>query len=234
MRNFIDPLIVLCHRFVTGLLDGQQDKLRKMSMYSIAKTIGLPATFVELRHQATHEQLPSLSKLRSAVHNALAWIWDFYWKDLIPVANNTGEGSQSDPQKDLLVRYFREEDDTVKLGLQKQLQSWDEAALLRALADLAESTEEPQIILRALQLSRTVLEGGFDFTVTVTPGAPQTSKTRDLEVVRTELQVLNEELEATRVEPVEQPDDVSDEASSRSVGWTRYQGTWTPKPIGVV
>ncbi|KAI1195147.1 Las1-like-domain-containing protein, partial [Nemania serpens] len=222
-------------RFVTGLLDGQQDKLRKMSMYSIAKTIGLPATFVELRHQATHEQLPSLSKLRSAAHNALAWIWDFYWKDLIPVEDNPGEGSQSAPRKDLLVRYFREADDTEKLGLQKQLQSWDEAALLRTLADLAGSAEEPQIILRALHLSRTVLEGGSELTGTlmVTPGAPQIPKTRDLEVVRSELQTLNDEFEATRAESVEQPGDVSDEASNRSVGWTRYQGTWTPKPIGV-
>lgn len=207
-----------------------------MSMYSIAKTIGLPATFVELRHQATHEQLPSLSKLRSAAHNALAWIWDFYWKDLIPVEDNPGEGSQSAPRKDLLVRYFREADDTEKLGLQKQLQSWDEAALLRTLADLAGSAEEPQIILRALHLSRTVLEGGSELTGTlmVTPGAPQIPKTRDLEVVRSELQTLNDEFEATRAESVEQPGDVSDEASNRSVGWTRYQGTWTPKPIGVV
>ncbi|EGR52634.1 uncharacterized protein TRIREDRAFT_102383 [Trichoderma reesei QM6a] len=69
-------------RFVTGLLDGHQDKLRKQSMYSIAKNIGLPATFVELRHQATHEQLPSLAKLRSAARKALDWIWDYYWKHL--------------------------------------------------------------------------------------------------------------------------------------------------------
>ncbi|ORY71688.1 Las1-like-domain-containing protein [Pseudomassariella vexata] len=69
-------------RFVTGLLDSHQDKQQKQSMYSVAKTIGLPATFVELRHQCTHEQLPSLLKLRSAAHKSLAWIWDYYWKHL--------------------------------------------------------------------------------------------------------------------------------------------------------
>ncbi|EWG48113.1 hypothetical protein FVEG_08017 [Fusarium verticillioides 7600] len=69
-------------RFVTGLLDGHQDKQRKQSMYSIAKTIGLPATFVELRHQSTHEQLPSLAKLRTAAKKALLWIWEYYWKQL--------------------------------------------------------------------------------------------------------------------------------------------------------
>jgi len=73
---------------VTGLLDSQQDKQKKQSMYSLAKTIGLPATFVELRHQATHEQLPSLLRLRGAAKKALSWIWDFYWKDLV-LANDT-------------------------------------------------------------------------------------------------------------------------------------------------
>ncbi|KAK3501609.1 Las1-like protein [Neurospora crassa] len=69
-------------RFVTGLLDSHQDKQRKMSMYGVAKSVGLPATFVELRHQATHEQLPSLTRLRTAAKKGLEWIWDYYWKHL--------------------------------------------------------------------------------------------------------------------------------------------------------
>lgn len=51
-------------------------------MYGVAKSVGLPATFVELRHQATHEQLPSLIRLRVAARKALDWIWDYYWKEL--------------------------------------------------------------------------------------------------------------------------------------------------------
>src|SRR5690606_36028582 len=76
------------------LLDMQQDKQRKMSMFSVAKTIGLPATFVELRHQATHEQLPSLARLRSAAKKALAWIWDYYWQHLAErdLSSQEGEG----------------------------------------------------------------------------------------------------------------------------------------------
>ncbi|KAI3323062.1 Las1-domain-containing protein [Xylariaceae sp. AK1471] len=192
-------------RFVTGLLDGQQDKLRKLSMYSIAKTIGLPATFVELRHQATHEQLPSLSKLRSAASNALAWIWDFYWKDLAPVnKGNPEEGNSPDPRMDLLVRYLREQKETLKLGLQKQLKSWDEASMLRALAGVAESSQEPQIILRALQLSRTILDGDSELSLTVASEVGRTPRTKDLAAVRVELQTLNEELQGTQVERVSQ------------------------------
>ncbi|KAJ2989960.1 hypothetical protein NUW58_g3195 [Xylaria curta] len=208
-------------RFVTGLLDGQQDKLRKMSMYSIAKTIGLPATFVELRHQATHEQLPSLSKLRSAANNALTWIWHFYWKDLVPVnKGDAEEGSQSDPRRHLLVKYLVEQDEILKMNLQRQLKSWDEPSLLRMLADIADSSEEPHIILRALQLSRSILNGDRELPLTIISGGARTSK-RDLEAVRVEMQTLNEELDDTQVKRLDQPAEISDEGSSQQLASSR-------------
>lgn len=51
-------------------------------MYGVAKTIGLPASFVELRHQGTHEPMPSLTQLRPAARRALVWIWEYYWRNL--------------------------------------------------------------------------------------------------------------------------------------------------------
>lgn len=51
-------------------------------MYGVAKTIGLPASFVELRHQGTHEPMPSLAQLRPAARRALVWIWEYYWRNL--------------------------------------------------------------------------------------------------------------------------------------------------------
>lgn len=203
-------------------------------MYSIAKTIGLPATFVELRHQATHEQLPSLSKLRSAANKALAWIWDFYWKDLGPVNKESPrENGCSDPQRNMLLLYLREQDETLKLGFQKQLKCWDEASLLRTLADITESSGDPQVILRGLQLSRKILSGGSDLpSTTGTSGAPR--KTKDLEAIRVELQTLNEELEDAKMQCAAQPTKAPNKTDSQSIGWSRYQGTWTPKPIGLV
>lgn len=94
------PFLFFFCRFVTGLLDSHQDKARKLSMYGVAKTIGLPASFVELRHQGTHEPMPSLTQLRPAARRALAWIWEYYWKNLPPeeeqeetVPGNDGQGS---------------------------------------------------------------------------------------------------------------------------------------------
>ncbi|KKY36728.1 putative hydroxyacylglutathione hydrolase [Diaporthe ampelina] len=81
-------------RFVTGLLDGHQDRARKLSMYGVAKTVGLPAAFVELRHQGTHEPMPGLAQLRPAAGRALVWIWEYYWRNL--PADGDGPGQDGD------------------------------------------------------------------------------------------------------------------------------------------
>ncbi|KAL2160661.1 hypothetical protein VTH06DRAFT_1349 [Thermothelomyces fergusii] len=96
-------------RFVTGLLDSHQDRQRKMSMYDVAKSVGLPATFVELRHQATHEQLPSLPRLRAAADRALDWIWDYYWRGLGPAAGGDDDDErESGADEDRVCRDGRE------------------------------------------------------------------------------------------------------------------------------
>ncbi|KAI9738004.1 MAG: rRNA-processing protein las1 [Cirrosporium novae-zelandiae] len=70
-------------RFVTGLTDIEQnDKLYKRTMFDIARTLKLPDSFVELRHQATHGELPSLTVMREAVKQSMDWLWENYWRDL--------------------------------------------------------------------------------------------------------------------------------------------------------
>lgn len=74
--------ITAISRFVTGLLDAQQESKYKVSMYTQAQKIGLPALFVDIRHEATHGDMPNLTNLRSAADRALGWLWDDYWKGL--------------------------------------------------------------------------------------------------------------------------------------------------------
>lgn len=76
-----DSLANTYPRFVTGLVDSKLYG-RKQTMYQKAMTLGLPASFVELRHEATHRELPSLIVLRSAVQRSLDWLWDAYWAKL--------------------------------------------------------------------------------------------------------------------------------------------------------
>lgn len=51
-------------------------------MYQKAMAVGVPASFVELRHEATHRDLPSLAVLRNAARRSLEWLWEFYWEKI--------------------------------------------------------------------------------------------------------------------------------------------------------
>ncbi|KAI8965705.1 Las1-domain-containing protein [Daldinia sp. FL1419] len=223
-------------RFVTGLLDSQQDKQRKMSMYSIAKTIGLPATFVELRHQATHEQLPSLSKLRTAAKKALAWIWDYYWKNL-PDEDGSAEDKKLNACQSLLLKYLQEDSTTQVKALQKQLKQWDETVLLRNLAEIEDSFEDPKIISRCLRLSQAILDGDFSSSI-VKKDVEDVPTTRKLDDIKADMQALSEELEEEEdidVDATPKTDETPVQTPSSQIrGWSRYEGPWKPKPIGVV
>ncbi|KAG8931875.1 rRNA-processing protein las1 [Tulasnella sp. 418] len=75
---------------------------------SIAAQIGLPGWFIELRHAATHEDLPSLQVLREGAKEALNWLLHNYW---IPTLNGpsssvaTNRGIPLSPLGPLLKEY---------------------------------------------------------------------------------------------------------------------------------
>ncbi|KAI7020341.1 hypothetical protein KC355_g2775 [Hortaea werneckii] len=63
-------------RFVTGFCDIGRSRaggLTPASMLEIARQIEMPASFVGLRHEATHEELPALGRLVGASAEALEW-----------------------------------------------------------------------------------------------------------------------------------------------------------------
>ncbi|GKU01746.1 unnamed protein product [Fusarium langsethiae] len=133
-------------RFVTGLLDSHQDKQHKQSMYSVADTIGLPATFVELRHQCTHEQLPSLAKLRTAARKALLWIWDYHWKQL--------DEDSSDPCRMAILRYLGEGDETKLRTIIDEFERWPKERLLKTIQEVRGSLPGNQVFLKCAQLTQ--------------------------------------------------------------------------------
>ncbi|KAK1514873.1 hydroxyacylglutathione hydrolase [Colletotrichum abscissum] len=193
-------------RFVTGLLDGHQDKQRKLSMYSVAKTIGLPATFVELRHQATHETLPSLAKLRSAARKALVWIWEYYWQHLGPnevvsqAPERTGPvavaaGSAVPVRREVVVAFLEEQDAGRRAEMRKWIDGLDESRLLATLEKIIEAPPSDAVMLAAQRLSEDIARKG------------QADGQGEME---------------------------EDEASeSAGTGWAKFEGTWKPRPIGV-
>jgi hypothetical protein len=50
------------------------------SMYAHAAAIGMPEEFVDLRHRATHEEMPSLDVLRQMARRGLDWLWERWWR----------------------------------------------------------------------------------------------------------------------------------------------------------
>ncbi|UNI19041.1 Hydroxyacylglutathione hydrolase [Purpureocillium takamizusanense] len=203
-------------RFVTGLLDGHQDKQRKQSMYAIAKKIGLPATFVELRHQSTHEQLPSLAKLRSMARKALAWIWDYFWKNLSAEdgASGTTGARRADSCRDAVLLYLRgggggsDSDEEARTArVVRELGKWDTERVLAAIAELQRTLPGNQVYLRCMKLSGEV-------------------KRAQDEKAAADQKAGDPEPDATA--------EGDDSSAETTLGWSLYEGLWKPKPIGVV
>jgi len=81
------------------LTDVGQNRKRKLSMYDLGKDIGLPAAFIDLRHQIIHDNLPGLVVLRQNAHRAVKWLYQHYWKDVglevpITVDHKLGNGRE--------------------------------------------------------------------------------------------------------------------------------------------
>jgi ribosomal biogenesis protein LAS1 len=219
-------------RFVTGLLDGQQDKQRKMSMYAVAKEVGLPAALVELRHQITHEQLPSLAKLKKAATNALEWIWEYYWRHLEqpdrtagPLASR-GDGWLIGPALLHKVAQCLDEDDaSVRAGcIKDHAANLSEAKVLQALAQVTSSTDSPDLMLRSIRAARELLHDQTDDHRMV-----EADDSHDTGNIKKHIAETRARLDSLEYE--------SANTSALAPGpapWTRDVDNWVPKPIGTV
>lgn len=222
---------LISFRFVTGLLDSHQDGRKKLSMYSIAKKIGLPATYVELRHQATHEELPSLSKLRTATQKSLRWIWDYYWLKLSVTTPSRPEETCTTYVRKIVEECDYEKREKMELNLRK----WDERQLTAAVLEIQTTAENSSVLLRALQLQQRLLSDDGEPSSNERELAPD-SPVKSLEDMKREMAEMENDLasevtDATGGEDVKSTGNV---ANLSGKGWALWEGPWIPKPIGVV
>lgn len=150
--------------FVTGLLDSHQDRAYKMPMYGVAKSVGLPASFVELRHETTHEQLPSLNRLRAAADKARDWIWDHYWSNLPALEDTMGDelGTWVDADdggcsEEVLRVLEIEEEGEAEAAMGEVLARYGEGVVLKVLSDVAEAMTDTKAGLKVTSMIRQVL-----------------------------------------------------------------------------
>ena len=66
-------------RLVNGIVDPMQQASRALSVKRLAQSVGMPMVLVELRHECTHNRMPSLDRLRAAADEALLWLHGHYW-----------------------------------------------------------------------------------------------------------------------------------------------------------
>lgn len=236
-------------RFVTGLLDSHQDRARKMSMYGLARSVGLPAAFVELRHQATHEALPSLVRLRGAARGGLEWIWGFYWRGL--EGEGGGDGGNGDGEvvggtgtgdgecRKVVGEIVDEEEEGERVrGVREAVGRFGEGEVLACLDGIVEGARDSGTLRRALGLVRVLRkregEGEEQGGEKMEEEEKAEEGLRDVEILRAEMGRAWEVLKG--IEASGGGEGGGEEGQEEVLpGWSLYdEETWVPKPIGVV
>lgn len=70
-------------RFVNEMVDPLQKGTYAQPITKLAEQIGLPRNLVDLRHEGTHDELPSVGVLELAIEQAMAWLRQTYWEPLL-------------------------------------------------------------------------------------------------------------------------------------------------------
>ncbi|XP_071954832.1 ribosomal biogenesis protein LAS1L-like isoform X2 [Antedon mediterranea] len=140
-------------RFVNMMTDRYQNKFFAQPIHVIAQEIGIPVWIVNLRHSATHGELPSLSMLKSGVAFALSWLQTDYWEKN---EDNDSSGSETDVKVQLwqlLIRYQQEQYMILQMGW-----SPTNEAITEILSDISDLLENDIVIQH---LFTTLLQDGF-------------------------------------------------------------------------
>ncbi|XP_073126980.1 uncharacterized protein [Henckelia pumila] len=66
-------------RLVNGIIEKTRRK-NDISIGEAADAIGIPRTLIDIRHEGSHRDLPSLKLLRGASEKALDWLISYYWE----------------------------------------------------------------------------------------------------------------------------------------------------------
>lgn len=95
-------------RFVNGLLDPNQQSQFAIPLQVLARKIGLPSWFVEFRHAATHDSLPSLEMCEECIRGAIEWTWIHYWSQMHPSEPVELEMEDEDDKERRLRELFKQ------------------------------------------------------------------------------------------------------------------------------
>lgn len=90
-------------RMVNGLVDPLQVGAYARSIASVANQLGLPAWLVELRHAATHEDLPSIELLREAAREVRSSLSPFVSNSYLRAVHGLASSKLFSPNNQSIV-----------------------------------------------------------------------------------------------------------------------------------
>ncbi|XHG04629.1 hypothetical protein AWENTII_007880 [Aspergillus wentii] len=134
-------------------------------MFQRATDLGLPASFVELRHEATHRELPSLIVLRNAAQRSLEWLWDYYWAKVEadadsvspqPGLNPATEGVEDEEVKTAVLSTLEQFQGTGEPLRKKRKVQDEQASIAMQLISICKDFGRGAVIL-----SRVLIDGGI-------------------------------------------------------------------------
>lgn len=151
-------------RLVNGLVDPLQLGVYARSIAAIAAQLGLPAWLVDLRHAATHEDLPSLELLRQASRESLTWLLNNYFLPILNQSTSTEPQPKTlPPLLPLLKRYKT----LVKATLR------DASLRTRYKANLSTVLKEIEGWIADAKVAANIAIGGIDWSGTAEDEDPR-------------------------------------------------------------
>ncbi|KAF4129422.1 Las1-like [Phytophthora infestans] len=158
-------------RCVNGLVDGSQKGAYATAVSTLAHRIGIPLWVVDLRHESSHNQLPSLPVLRFAAQHLLAWLRANYW------------GAQEDlirGQVHQVAQWLFEQLPHLSNAEEMQVDSTQGAPMPLLDADNLRNIVIP-LLVAGEQYSERIAPAGLLFL-----GAPSLAETQDAEIFQKE------------------------------------------------
>jgi len=151
-------------RFVNGLIDPAQQSQFALPMQLLAKNLNLPTAFVEFRHAATHEGLPSMEVLRVFANRGLQWLEDNYWAGVGEVEEMGGslvKGLEQAKSTVLAWRRARRENPLRKITAGDQSEDGKiVAGVVKECVGICKDEEGTEALIEALLAEKALVPGG--------------------------------------------------------------------------
>lgn len=97
-------------RFVNLMTENKQKKLYAQPVHTVAEELGIPEWLVNLRHDATHSNMPSLNLLYKGLVFAICWLKEEFWEQQLKLDQSEKIGSDKEETdiSNLLIQYKQE------------------------------------------------------------------------------------------------------------------------------